>query len=330
MRVAFFDTHKFEREAFNKALVEFRSIEINYLEPRLTEQTVELAKGCDAVCAFVNDCLTSKTLLKLKELGIKTIALRSAGFNHVDINAARELGFSVMRVPEYSPYAVAEHAVALLMSLNRKLHRALPRVRELNFSLEGLVGFDLHGKAVGVIGVGRIGAAFARIMNGFGCKILAFDQKPNEQLSKEINLKYVHLYELLKDSDIISLHLPLTPETRHILDCAAFSKLKKNVIIVNTGRGALIDTKALIAALKQQTIGGACLDVYEVEEGVFFNDLSESGINDDLLARLLTFPNVIMTSHQAFLTCEALHNIAEQTLKNLDASSRGQIINSVL
>lgn len=330
MKVAFFDAHKFEREAFEKASHEFPEIQITFLEPRLTDQTAELANGFDAICAFVNDCLTASVLLKLKNLKIKTIALRSAGFNHVDLNAARELGFHVMRVPAYSPYAVAEHAVAMLLAFNRKLYRALPRVHELNFSLEGLVGFDLHGKTVGVIGVGRIGSVFARIMNGFGCEILAFDEKPDLELQAEIPIKYVQLNSIYKESDIISLHLPLTPRTRHILDSAAFALMKENAILINTGRGALIDTKALIKALKLKTIGGACLDVYEVEEGVFFNDMSEKGITDDVLARLLTFPNVIMTSHQAFLTNEALHNIADQTLQNLQSASKGNVINSVL
>ncbi len=330
MKVAVFDTHKFEQKAFSEQLKSFPSLEFKFLEPRLTSQSVSLAVGCEAVCAFVNDKLDATTLAELKRLGIKAIALRSAGFNHVDLNAARELGLAVMRVPAYSPYSVAEHAVALLMTLNRKLHKALPRVRDLNFSLEGLVGFDLHGKTVGVIGTGRIGEAFARIMCGFGCRVLAYDKFPNEPLAEELKIQYVGLDELLSESDVISLHLPLTAETHHLIDAKAMSRLKSCAIIVNTGRGALIETHALINALKKQTIAGACLDVYEVEEGVFFNDLSESGIDDDLLARLLTFPNVIMTSHQAFLTNEALHNIAEQTLQNLVSFESGKTINSVL
>lgn len=330
MKVAVFDTHKFEQKVFSEILSKYPSLEVEFFEPRLTLQSVGLAKGSYAVCAFVNDKLDSATLSELKQLGVRAIALRSAGFNHVDLNAARELGLAVMRVPAYSPYSVAEHAVALLMTLNRKLHRAIPRVRDLNFSLDGLVGFDLHGKTVGVIGTGRIGEAFSRIMCGFGCKVVAYDKFPNQTLAEELKIKYVGLSDLLSQSDVVSLHLPLTPETRHLIDEKAMSQLKKCAIIINTSRGALIETRALIKALKKQTIAGACLDVYEVEEGVFFNDLSESGIDDDILARLLTFPNVIVTSHQAFLTNEALHNIAEQTLQNLSSFETGHVINSVL
>lgn len=329
MKIAFFDAHKFEVEAFNNALREFPRIEIDYLEPRLTEKTAPLAKNHDAVCAFVNDQLNATTLQILKEQNIKAILLRSAGFNHVDIKAARELRLPVLRVPEYSPYAIAEHAAALLMTLNRKLHRALPRVRECNFSLEGLVGFDLHGKTIGVIGVGRIGSVFARIMRGYGCRVLGYDLNPNAQLAKEISMEFVSLQKIFEEADVISLHLPLNSATHHLIDSNAFAKLKRHAILINTGRGGLIDTQALISALKEQRIGGAGLDVYEVEEGVFFKDFSESGITDDILARLLTFPNVIMTSHQAFLTHEALANIAQQTLLNLNQFSAGEITNSI-
>jgi D-lactate dehydrogenase len=229
----------------------------------------------------------------------------------------------MVRVPEYSPFAVAEHTVALILTLSRKIHRAYNRIKELNFSLDGLVGFDLHGKTVGVLGTGRIGATFAKIMNGFGCRVLAYDAAPNHALSSTLNLTYVPLDELLSNSHIVSLHLPLTPGTRHILDQRAFSLMRSDALLINTGRGALIDTVSLIDALKHHRIGGAGLDVYEEEEGVFFEDLSESGLQDDVLARLITFPNVIVTSHQAFLTKEALKTIAETTLQSLSCFEKG-------
>lgn len=310
MKVAVFDTHRFEREFLEKAAATTKQ-QLSFYEPRLTEQTARLAQGADVVCAFVNDRLNAETLTSLSKLGIKLIALRSAGFNHVDLEAASKLGLTVVRVPEYSPYAVAEHAVCLVLALNRKIHRAYSRVRESNFSLDGLVGFDLHGKTVGVIGTGRIGVAFAKIMTGFGCKVLAYDkdQKPG--------LTYVALEELYKQSDIISLHVPLNPQTKHMIDSRVLSLTKRGVMLINTGRGGLIDTQALIEALKTQKVGAAGLDVYEEEEGVFFSDLSDTGVRDDVLARLLTFPNVLITSHQAFLTREALANIAETTFRNI-------------
>lgn len=319
MRVALFDTHEFERVVFEKANV--NQHELRFLNVRLSSQTVEAARGCDAVCCFAHDTVDAAVLLKLKGMGIKLIALRSAGYNHVDVEAAKNMGIPVVRVPEYSPYAIAEHAIGLLLSLNRKIHRAFNRVRELNFSLEGLVGFDLHGKTVGVIGAGRIGKVFCKIMAGFGCNVLVYDPKPDQEVGAFA--KYVSLEDLLQQSDIISLHVPLSKQTHHILNQAAFDRMKKDVFVVNTGRGALIDTQALIKALKMKRIGGACLDVYEEEESVFFRDLSERGIDDDLLARLLTFPNVIVTAHQAFLTKEALENIAETTLENISAFEAG-------
>lgn len=319
MKVAVFDTHEFERQVFDKANV--NSHDLHYLNVRLSAQTAEAARGCEAVCCFAHDKVDAETIAKLKSMGIKMIALRSAGYNHVDIEAAKASGIPVVRVPEYSPYAIAEHAVGLLLSLNRKIHRAYNRVRELNFSLEGLVGFDLHGKTVGVIGTGRIGKVFCKIMSGFGCPILAYDTVQDPEIG---NIgTYVDLKELLRRSDIISLHVPLNSKTRHILDQNAFELMKDGVFLVNTGRGALIDTQALIRALKRKKIGGACLDVYEEEENVFFQDLSERGIDDDLLARLLTFPNVLITAHQAFLTNEALKHIAETTLLNLTAFANG-------
>jgi D-lactate dehydrogenase len=328
MKVAFYDTHKFEKVVFDCSFKQSQH-KITYLETRLNPQSALLSVGYDVVCSFANDRLDAETLEVLKKNGVKLVALRSTGFNHVDIAKAKQLSIPIVRVPAYSPYSVAEHAVALLLAVNRKVHRSYARVRELNFSLEGLVGFDLHGKTVGIIGTGKIGIAAARIFLGFGCKVLAFDKFPNAELPTDKNFQYVGLKKLLSDSDIISLHLPLTPESKHLLNKEAFESMKSGAIIINTGRGALIETKALIGALKSKKLGGAGLDVYELEEGVFFNDLSESGIEDDLLARLLTFPNVVITSHQAFLTKEALQNIADQTLENLNAFESGKIINQV-
>ncbi len=323
MKIAFFDTHRFDQEAFEKENVRF-GYQVSYFEHRLTELTAGTACGFDVVCSFVNDILDAKTIKVLRNQGIKLIALRSAGYNHVDLKAAAEMGISVVRVPEYSPFAVAEHAIALILTLNRKTHRAYTRVRELNFSLEGLVGFDLHGKTVGVIGTGKIGRVLVKILAGFGCRVLAFDSRPDSELAQNESVKYVGLDEIYSQSDVISLHVPLTKETRHMIDARAISLMKPNVILVNTGRGALIETKAMIAALKEHKIAGAALDVYEEEEGVFFHDFSNEGISDDVLARLLTFPNVLITSHQAFLTREALSNIASTTLENIRHYEQGQ------
>jgi D-lactate dehydrogenase len=328
MKIAFFDAHNFERNAFDRLLPSYTH-KIEYIEPRLNAQTANLAKGFDVVCSFVSDRLDAEALRILKSGGVKLIALRSAGFNHVDLKMAKELSMPIVRVPEYSPYAVAEHAVALLMTVNRKIHKAYARVRELNFSLDGLVGFDVHGKTVGLIGLGRIGTAAAKIFKGFGCEVLVYDKKPDLSQEQKIGIKFVELKTILKNSDVISLHVPLNQESKHILNQAAFNEMKQGAIVINTGRGGLIETKALIHALKTKKLGGAGLDVYEVEEGVFFNDLSATGIDDDLLARLITFPNVVITSHQAFLTHEALANIAEQTLQNVDAFEKGLLINEV-
>ncbi len=322
MKVAVFDTHGFERAALERANGR-PGHEFAFYEPRLTRDTAPLAEGFQAVCSFVNDRLDEETLGILQRGGVRLIALRSAGFNHVDLAAAKRLGLTVVRVPEYSPYAVAEHAVALMLTLIRKTHRAYARVRESNFSLDGLVGFDLHGKTVGVIGTGRIGAVLLRIMHGFGCTLLAYDQKPAPWLSGELGVRFVDLPELFRASDIISLHVPLTPQTHHLIDAAALAQMKPGVIVINTGRGALIDTQALVDALKRQHVGGAGLDVYEEEEGIFFQDLSGQVLQDDVLARLLTFPNTLITSHQGFLTREALANIAETTVANITAFARG-------
>jgi D-lactate dehydrogenase len=329
MRVAVFDTHRFDREALERANVD-AGHELRFFEPRLTRETAVLAEGFEAVCSFVNDRLDDETLAILRQEGVRLIVLRSAGFNHVDLAAAARLGLTVARVPEYSPHAVAEHAVALLLTLVRHTHRAYNRVREGNFSLDGLVGFDLHGKTVGVIGTGRIGGAFVRIMHGFGCRLLACDVRPDQALAREVPVQYVALSELLGNSDVVSLHVPLTPETRHLIDARALAAMKRGVVLINTGRGALIETQALVAALKRGHIGAAGLDVYEEEEGVFFKDLSDRVLQDDVLARLLTFPNTLITSHQGFLTHEALANIARTTLGNVTAFERGEaLINEV-
>ena len=329
MNIAMFDTHRFEREAFETANQRY-SHDLRFFEPRLTRDTATLAAGFTAVCSFVNDRLDKEALSTLHARGTRLIALRSAGYNHVDLAECSRLGLTVVRVPEYSPYAVAEHAVALILTLNRKTHRAYARVREANFSLDGLVGFDLHGKTVGIVGTGRIGAVMLRIMRGFGCRLLAYDVMPNADLTQELGVRYVELPELFRESDIISLHLPLVPSTRHIIDAAALAQMKPGVVVINTGRGALIDTRALVAALKRGRIGGAGLDVYEEEEGVFFHDLSDRGIQDDVLARLVTLPNTLVTSHQGFLTREALANIADTTLANIRAFERGDaLVNQV-
>jgi D-lactate dehydrogenase len=329
MRMAVFDTHRYDRQALEAANADGRH-ELIFLEPRLNQQTAPLAKGCEAVCSFVNDRVDRETLQALHDEGVRFIALRCAGFNHVDLKAAADLGIRLARVPEYSPYAVAEHAVALILSLNRKIPKAHARVREGNFTLDGLEGFDLHGKTVGVIGTGRIGRTFAGIMRGFGCTVLLNDKYPNEEFAKESGCTYVELPELYRRSDIISLHVPLTPETLHMINLPAIETMKPGVMLINTGRGGLTDTKALIKGLKTGHIGAAGLDVYEEEAGIFFCDLSEAGIQDDLLARLMTFPNVLITAHQAFLTREALHNIADTTLENLTAFETGApLVNEV-
>lgn len=315
MRVAIFDTHKFDRVALEATNHDRH--QMIFIDTALNPQTAILAQDAQAVCCFVNDRVDATTLHQLHKMGIKIVALRCAGFNNVDVTVAKSLGITVVRVPEYSPYAVAEHAVALLLTHNRKTHKAHNRTRDLNFSLDSLTGFDLHGKTIGIIGTGRIGRVFGNIMNGFGCRIIAFDHSPDTEWARQTNARYVDRTTLFRESDVISLHVPLNEGTRHFINADAFSLMKKEALVINTGRGALIDTKALLEALKTRRIGGACLDVYEEEEGVFFSDRSESGIEDDLLARLLTFPNVLITSHQAFLTHEALANIAETTLSSL-------------
>jgi len=323
MRVAVFDTHRFDREALERANERFGH-ELGFYETRLTCETAGLARGFPVVCAFVNDRLDEVTLEALAGEGVRLVAMRSAGYNNVDLDAAARLGLPVVRVPEYSPYAVAEHTFALLLGVVRKLPRAYLRVRDANFTLDGLVGFDLRGKIFGVVGTGRIGAVVAHIAHGFGCKLLAFDFRPNRALEQELGLRYVDLDTLYRESDIISLHVPLTPTTDHLIDAEALDKMKRGVLLLNTGRGALIDSRALIEALKRGHVGAAGLDVYEEEEGLFFRDLSTHVLQDDVLARLLTFPNVLITSHQAFLPREALDNIANTTLANIRAFERGE------
>jgi D-lactate dehydrogenase len=326
LKVAVFDTHRFDRDALEQALEDAaaetgagaeRGISFRFLEVRLDARTASLAAGCDAVCAFVNDSLDGESLGRLANAGVRMLALRCAGFNHVDLKEAARLGISVARVPAYSPYAIAEHAVALILALNRKIVRASARVRDGNFSLEGLVGFDLHGKTVGVVGTGKIGAAFARIMRGFGCVLLGADPAPDPALSNETGLAYCPLPELLGRSDIVSLHLPLNAATRHVIDGTALSSMRRGSMLINTGRGALVDTLALMEGLKSGQIGAVGLDVYEEEEGVFFEDHSGEVLHDEKLAWLLMCPNVLVTAHQAFLTREALHGLAFTTLLNL-------------
>ena len=321
MRVAFFSTHPFDRRFFDGA--NGGAHDLHYFDTQLTPATAALAAGHPAVCAFVNDRLDGAVLRQLAAGGTRLVALRSAGFNHVDLPAARELGLTVARVPAYSPYAVAEHTVALILTLNRQTHRAVARVREGNFALDGLLGFDLHGRTVGVVGTGRIGTAVARIMLGFGCRVLAYDLAPSAEC-RAAGVTYVPLEELWGASDIITLHAPLTDRTRHMVNREAIARMQRGVMVVNTGRGALVDTAALIDALKTGQIGYLGLDVYEEEEALFFQDHSSEVIQDDIFARLLTFPNVVITAHQAFFTREALEAITATTLANITAFEQGR------
>ena len=311
IKVAFYDAKEYDRTSFERYSGS-EEMTFKFFDTKLNEDTVELAKESDAVCVFVNDTVNAAVIDKLYEYGVKIIALRSAGYNNVDVQAAFGK-VHVVHVPAYSPYAVAEHAMALLLTSIRRIHKAYNRTREFNFSLNGLTGFDLHSKTVGVIGTGKIGRIFIDICRGFGMKVIAYDAYP----AKDSGIDYVSLEELFKESDIISLHCPLTPETNHMIDESAIDKMKKGVVIVNTARGALIDTEALLKGIKARKVGAACLDVYEEEADIFFEDRSGHILNDDLLSRLISMPNVIVTSHQAFLTQEALYNIAETTVKNI-------------
>lgn len=322
MKIAVFDALNFEIKYLEEA--NQGRHELRFLKPELSEQTASLAQGADAALIFVNDRADAPVLEKLAEAGVRFVALRSAGFNNVDLEKAAALGLKVANVPEYSPHAVAEHTVALMLGLNRKLIRANNRIRDLNFSLDGLIGFDMHGKTAGVVGTGKIGAEVAKLLHGFGCKVLCFDIRENEKLVQNIRPEYVSLEELFSRSDIITLHAPLNKHTHHMVDEQAVGRFKKGVMLINTSRGGLIKTEAVIKGLKEGIIGYLGLDVYEEEEGLFFHDHSEQVLQDDLLARLLVFQNVLITSHQAFLTDTALRNIAETTFENLNAWAAGK------
>jgi D-lactate dehydrogenase len=317
-----YSTKAYDHASFAEANVAFGH-EIDDLKDRLTSRTAAFAAGADAVCIFVNDHGNERVLQVLADLGVRHLALRCAGFNNVDLPAAAALGIDVVRVPAYSPNAVAEHTIALVLALNRKIHRAYNRVRDGNFSLDGLVGFDLAGKTVGVVGTGKIGAIVARLLWHFRCHVLAHDPYENPEISA-LGIPYVDLDELWANSDIVTLNCPLTPETQHLVDAAAVARMKPGVMLVNTGRGPLIDTRAVIDGLKSGQIGALALDVYEEEGRLFFQDRSDEVLSDDVFARLLTFPNVLITAHQAFLTHEALSAIAHTTLANLDDLAAGR------
>ena len=314
MKILFYDTKPYDRESFEAALSRYEDVTVDFLLTNISERTVSLAKGYDAVCVFVSSDMNRRILTELADLGVRLILLRCAGFNNVDLDCAKELSLTVMRVPGYSPEAVAEHALALAFAVNRHIHKAYIKVRENNFSLLGLTGVNFFGKTAGIIGTGKIGAAMARFCHGLGMKVIAYDKYENPELDF---LRYVSLDELFRESDLISLHCPLTKETYHIIDLPAIEKMKDGVILVNTSRGALVDAEALLTGIKARTVGAACLDVYEEESDLFFEDNSGHILEDDTLARLISMPNVIVTSHQAFLTNEALTNIAETTLQNL-------------
>ena len=319
MDVAVFSTRSYDREFLDLANVAAGGLhDLRYFEAGLSEQTVSLAAGAGAICAFVNDRLDRGVLAALHEHGTRLLALRSAGFNHVDLEAAEALGIAVARVPAYSPEAIAEHTVALILSLNRKLHRAYVRVREGNFALDGLLGFNLGNRTVGIVGTGRIGAVVARILRGFGCRLLAFDPAPDEDL-RRLGVDYVEFPELMKQSDIVTIHCPLTPQTHHLIDGASLQMIREGAMLINTSRGAVVDTRAVIAGLKSGRIGALGLDVYEEEGDLFFRDLSDTMLQDDVFARLLTFPNVLVTGHQGFFTREALTTIAETTIQNISS-----------
>ncbi|MEP7267546.1 MAG: 2-hydroxyacid dehydrogenase [Saprospiraceae bacterium] len=324
MKVAVFSAHKFEKEYLISANTNKHDLIL--IESRLSADTVSLAKGCQVVSIFVSDDASSPVLEKLNLLGIRFLALRSAGFNHVDLEKAKKLNIKIARVPEYSPYAVAEYTIALMLALNRKLIRSHYRIMEQNFSLDGLTGFDMNGKKVGIIGTGKIGSLVAKILFGFGCKLLAFDPFQNESLIKQYNLTYTDFNTLCRESDIITLHAPLQNETEYIINEESISLMKQGVMIINTGRGGLVNTKDIIEALKNSRIGYFGSDVYEEEEGLFFVDHSEDILQDDIIARLMSFRNVLVTSHQAFLTDTALRNISNTTIQNIDLFEKGEKI----
>lgn len=315
MKVAVFSTKSYDRKFFELINANYGH-DLTFFEPRLTPKTAVLAEGFPCVCVFINDRLDAETLHTIARQGTKYVALRCAGFNNVDLRVAAELGMEVVRVPAYSPYAVAEHAVGLVLMLNRKLYRAYNRVRDDNFSLDGLLGFDLHGCTVGIVGTGKIGQCFAQIMKGFGCRLLAYDIQQNPACL-ELGVTYVDLPELLANADVVSLHCPLFPETHHLINEQTLQLFKRGAMLINTSRGGLIDTNAVIAAIKSGQIGYLGIDVYEEEEALFFEDLSDTVIQDDTFQLLQSYPNVVITAHQAFFTREALTNIAETTLANI-------------
>jgi D-lactate dehydrogenase len=322
MKTALFSTKSYDQQFFSEANRQ-AGHELVFFEPRLTDQTCMLADGFPAVCAFVNDQLDARVLLRLSRRGTRLIALRCAGFNNVDLASARDLGLTVTRVPAYSPRAVAEHTVALILALSRRLHKAYNRVREGNFALEGLLGLELSGRTAGIIGTGKIGATLARILSGFSCRLLAYDLAPNAEL-ETIGVRYVSLDELLAHSDVISLHCPLAPNTFHMINDEALAKMKQGVVLINTSRGKLVDTEAVVRALKSGKIGSLGLDVYEEEADLFYEDLSDRVIQDDVFSRMLTFPNVIVTGHQAFFTHRAMQAIAAETLASITAFEQGR------
>lgn len=325
MRIAVFDTKNYDRQSLDLANQQFGH-HLSYFEPRLNQDTLDLVHDVDAVCPFVNDRLDAELIARLVQRGVRLITLRCAGFNGVDLAACQQHGIVVTRVPAYSPHAVAEHAFALLLAVVRRIHKSYVRVREMDFSLDGLVGFDLYRKTIGVVGTGRIGQATIAIAKGFGMRVLAFDVYPQAGLDEQLGFEYVSMERLLQQCDVVSLHLPLTPQTQHMINAEALAGMKSGAVLINTSRGALVETTALIAALKDGRLAGVGLDVYEMEEGVFFENHSEVGLQDDQLARLLTFPNVLVTAHQGFLTREALDNIAETTLANATAFEQGLVL----
>lgn len=328
MKVLFFDTKSYDRDNFDKYKERY-PFEIKYLKVKLNEETVEFAKGYDVISIFVNDHVSHEVIDKLVDYGVKLIVLRCAGYNHVDIKYIKGR-IKVASVPTYSPYSVAEYTASMIMTLNRKIHKAYVRTREGNFSINGLMGFDLHQKTVGVIGAGRIARIFIKIMRGFDAKVIAYDPYPNEAFAKELGYEYVDLERLYRESDIISLHCPLTPENRYLINRNTMKQMKDGVMIVNTGRGQLIDTVDLIEALKDKKVGAAALDVYEEEAGYFFEDMSTTVIEDDILGRLLSFNNVLLTSHQAYFTQEAFRDITMTTLENIKAFYEGKtLVNEV-
>jgi D-lactate dehydrogenase len=326
MKIAFFSTQKYDKDFFLKENDRF-NFSLVFFEVHLKQETLELAKGYEAICVFVNDKIDQPILKELHKNGTKLIALRCAGFNNIDIKAAQEIGITIMRVPAYSPYAVAEHTLALILTLNRKIHKAYNRVRESNFSLDGLLGFDLYGKKAGIIGTGKIGKLVAKILSGFGCEVLLYDPFPDDHLEYG---KYYDLKTLLNDSDIISIHCPLNDKTKHLINKESITLMKDGVMIINTSRGAIINTKDAIQGLKSCKIGYLGLDVYEEEEKFFFENHSETIIQDDVLMRLISFPNVIVTAHQAFFTQNAMRNIAVTTLKNIKDFEENKELNNLV